>query len=65
MLDMQARAHRELKFLAINPIGIPAIVDGDFQAWESDAILLYLGEKYEQTLSLEQLAEIDGNKAAG
>lgn len=56
MLDMQAGAHQQPEFLAINPMGrVPAIVEGDFQLWESGAILLYLTEKYGKiSSSLEQ-----------
>ncbi|MEA5517086.1 glutathione S-transferase family protein [Nodularia sp. UHCC 0506] len=50
MLDMQAGEHKQPEYLKINPMGkVPAIVDGDFQLWESGAILLYLADKYSKT----------------
>ncbi|QKQ77211.1 glutathione S-transferase family protein [Nostoc sp. TCL240-02] len=57
-LDMQAGEHLKPEYLTINPVGkVPAIVDGDFQLWESGAILLYLAEKYGKTgLSVEERA---------
>ncbi|AVH65676.1 glutathione S-transferase [Nostoc sp. 'Peltigera membranacea cyanobiont' 213] len=57
-LDMQAGEHLKPEYLAINPVGkVPAIVDGDFQLWESGAILLYLADKYGKTaLSSEERA---------
>ncbi|WP_239651566.1 glutathione S-transferase family protein [Neosynechococcus sphagnicola] len=53
LLDMQAGAHLQPEFLAINPFGkVPAIVDEDLQLWESGAILLYLAQKYGQLTPL-------------
>ncbi|MGA9383339.1 MAG: glutathione S-transferase family protein [Phormidium sp.] len=47
LLDMKNGEHKQPEYLAINPVGkVPAIVEGDFQLWESGAILLYLAEKY-------------------
>lgn len=58
-LDLKSGEQRKPEFLAINPMGkVPAIVDGDFQLWESGAILLYLAEKYGKPPSVEERAII-------
>jgi glutathione S-transferase len=60
LLDMQAGAHLQPDFLAINPMGkVPAIEDGDFKLWESGAILLYLADKHgKMPSSVEERATI-------
>ena len=46
-VDLQAGAHKQPAFLAINPAGtVPALEDGSTKGGESNAILRYLAVKY-------------------
>ena len=46
-LDLRQRAHRTPEFLARNPFGqVPVIEDGDVTQADSNAILVYLNERY-------------------
>jgi len=40
LLDMQAGAHRQPEFLAVNPMGKGAIVDEDFKLWNPAILCL-------------------------
>lgn len=49
LLDTAAGENRQASYLAVNPMGkIPALVDGDFRLWESNAINWYVAEKHPQ-----------------
>jgi glutathione S-transferase len=46
-LKLKEKEQKSPAFLAINPNGkVPALVDGDVTLFESQAIILWLGEKY-------------------
>lgn len=46
-LDLQKGEQKNPDYLRLNPNGkVPTRVDGDFVLWESNAILLYLIEKF-------------------
>ena len=47
LLDIHGGENRAAAYLALNPMGkIPALTDGDFRVWESNAINLYVAERY-------------------
>src|SRR5512134_3209721 len=47
LVDTRAGENRGADYLAVNPMGkIPALVDGAFRLWESNAINWYAAEKY-------------------
>jgi len=46
VVDVPKGAHKSTDYLAINPNGkVPALVDGDFVVWESNAICTYLAAR--------------------
>jgi glutathione S-transferase len=46
-LDIARHENRSAGYLAINPLGkVPSLVDGSLVLWESNAIALYLAEKF-------------------
>jgi len=46
LLDTRSGENRSAEYLAVNPMGkIPALVDGAFRLWESNAINWYVAEK--------------------
>jgi glutathione S-transferase len=46
-VDLMSGEHRAPAYLALNPTGrVPALVDGDFILWESNAILEYLARRF-------------------
>jgi glutathione S-transferase len=47
LLDVRGQENRGPEYLAVNPMGkIPALVDGAFRLWESNAINWYVAEKH-------------------
>lgn len=52
-VSFKDRETESASFLAINPMGkVPALTDGDFNLWESNAILTYLATKFPETHAL-------------
>ncbi len=50
-IDLSKGENRTPEYLAINPNGkVPALTDGDFMLWESNAIMIYLAQKSDSDL---------------
>lgn len=53
MINMFTGEHRSPEFMKINPMGkVPALIDGDFNVYDSHAIAIYLVEKFAEDDSL-------------
>lgn len=51
-LSYEAQDHKSDWFLKINPNGkLPALTDGDLKLFESGALLLYIADKYDPTIT--------------
>ncbi len=62
-IDFKHREHLSDEYKAINPMSkVPALVDGDFKLWESNAILTYLANKFPETQTLP--TDIEGRADA-
>lgn len=49
-VDLPAGEHRQPAFLALNPLGqVPVLQDGDFTLADSNAILVYLATRYDDS----------------
>ena len=58
LLDTRNGENRATAYLGINPMGkIPALVDGGFRLWESNAINWYAAEKFPKARLLPQSPE--------
>lgn len=52
-ISFKDQEQKSAAYLAINPMGkVPALTDGDFKLWESNAILTYLATMFPQTQAL-------------
>ena len=52
-VNFKDRENKSEEFLDINPMGkVPVLIDGDFNLWESNAILTYLALKFPETNTL-------------